>query len=268
LDKRNISSSSSAKWLRRSLAPAAGLLITLLACTLVLSQDQHAPTWPEQLKTYLKASRDEHNHHVAHWRQVAAWSFQDGKVPAEFKVIKGQWKVHDGKLIAAGGKEDDDRTIQIAQCQWPAFRLEYDAALLAPGAAPERVCDVGIRFNVDMEAGSHTDGYFILAGTYFNQATTLYRMNIPLARTEWSPIVPGKTHHVVLEVVKPHIRFWIDDHVVLEAWDRPGSAPANPGATESGFIDMDPKRAIALETYDTIMEITNLKILVPETAAK
>ena len=121
-----------------------------------------------------------------------------------------------------------------------------------------------MRFNVDTETGNYASGYFVLTGTYFNQATTLYRMNVPSARTEWSPIVPGKIHHVMLEVVKPHIRFWVDGRVVLEEWERAGKTGLDSGT----FLDMDPKRVIALHTYDTVMEVDNLRILVPADAAK
>src|SRR5262249_10908097 len=152
-----------------------------------------------------------------------------------------------------------------ADCRWPAFRLEFDAKLTAkPGAPADHVCDIGIRFNVNAQTGDYATGYFMLTGTYFNQASTLYRMNIPYARTEWSPIVPEKNHHVMLEVVKPHIRFWVDGRVVLEAWERRGRS----GLDHSDFIDMDPARVIALHTYDTTLEVDNLRILVPIEASK
>ena len=55
----------------------------------------------------------------------------------------------------------------------------------------------------DDATGHFRDGYAFLAGTYGNQASVFYRLYIPYARTEWSPVVPGKTQRVVLEVVKP-----------------------------------------------------------------
>ena len=81
---------------------------------------------------------------------MAAWNFDDGKLPADFKVFDGEWKVENGRLRAVGGRKDDNRVIKIAHCQWPAFRLEFDATLTAnPGADPARICDIGIRFNAD-----------------------------------------------------------------------------------------------------------------------
>ena len=238
----------------------AGVLAVFLS-SLAASGDSPAdPAWTARLKQYLESSRSEHNHAVLTWRDEAAWNFDDGKMPADFKVFDGKWDVADGKLRAIDGKDDDNRTIKIADCRWPAFRLEFDAMLRAkPGVPADHVCDIGILLNADPDTGRFDHGYGVLAGTYFNQATVLYRLYIPYARTEWSPIVTGHVHHVMLEVVKPHIRFWIDGRVVLEAWERTGKGPADA----SDFIDMDPQSVIALHTYDTVMEVDNLRIQVP-----
>src|SRR6185295_14446174 len=246
--------------------PLSIVLALATGASLVFSQEKPAkPSWEQQLSQYLQASRSEHDHLIKDWKEVAAWNFDDGKMPADFKVYDGEWKVADGVLRAVSGKPDGNRAIKIADCRWPAFRLEFDARLTAnPGIPAERVCDIGVRFNCDAQTGDYTKGYFLLTGTYYNQATTLYRLNIPYARAELSPIVPGKLHHVLLEVVKPHIRFWVDGRVVLEAWERAGKG----GLNSSDFLDMDPTRAIALHTYDTVMDVDNVRILVPAEKAK
>lgn len=242
----------------RAFLAAIALLST---ATLALSGDGIAIPWAKQLENYLAASRSEHNHAIKQWREVAAWNFDDGKMPESFRVYDGKWEVADGKLRASDGKPDDNRTIKFAQCQWPAFRVEFDASLKArPGTPPERVCDIGVLLNADDATGHFRDGYAVLCGTYFNQATVLYRLYIPYARTEWSPLVPGKTHRVALEVVKPHIRFFVDGRIVLETWERGGKG----GADASDWLDMDAKRVIALHTYDCTMEIDNLRVLVPD----
>jgi len=244
----------------RRMTRTAGFML-ILAATFSLHADEPAGSArTDQLKKYLELSRAEHNHHITNWQEAAAWTFDDGKMPVEFRVYDGQWEVSDGRLRAFSGKQDGNRVIKIADCKWPAFRLEFDATLRAKSGAPtDQVCDIGILLNADPETGHFRDGYGVLAGTYFNQATVLYRLYIPYARTEGQFIVPGKVHHIVLEVVKPHIRFWMDDRIVLEAWERAGKAGADP----SDFLDMDPKRVIALHTYDTVMEVDNLRILVP-----
>lgn len=237
--------------------------VLLGSATLAISGDENAAPWAKRLETYLAASRSEHNHAIKRWREAAAWNFDDGKMPQAFRVYDGKWEVADGKLRAIDGKPDDNRTIKFAQSQWPAFRLEFDASLHArPGTPPERVCDIGVLLNADEATGHFRDGYAVLCGTYFNQATVLYRLYIPYARTEWSPIVPGKTHRVALEVVKPHIRFFVDGRIVLEAWERAGQGVADG----SDWLDMGAKRVLALHTYDCTMEIDNLRVLVPDDA--
>ena len=244
----------------RRMSCATGLMLILAATLSLRADEQTVSARADQLRKYLELSRSEHNHHITNWQKAAAWTFDDGQMPGSFKVCDGNWEVSDGRLRAVSGKEDNNRVIKIADCKWPEFRIEFDASLRAkPGAPADRVCDIGILMNADPVTGRFNDGYGVLAGTYFNQATVLYRMNIPYARTEGQFIVPGKVHHIVLEVVKPHIRFWIDGRIVLEAWERAGKA--RPDASD--FLDMDPARAMALHTYDTVMEVDNLRILVP-----
>ena len=251
--------------IRRAFWPAMGSVVILAVTVAVLADERAESTWALRLRKYLEASRAEHDHNIAQWQEVAAWSFDDGKMPESFRVYDGQWEVKNGRLRAVSGKQDGNRVITIADCRWPAFRLEFEASLQAkPGVPADRICDIGVLFNADAETGHFRDGYAVLTGTYFNQATVLYRLYIPYARTEWSPIVPGKTHRIALEVVKPHIRFWVDGRIVLEAWERSGKA----GANASDFLDMDPRRVIALHTYDTIMEVDNLRILVPADKVK
>lgn len=127
------------------------------------------------------------------------------------------------------------------------------------GADPDRLSDIGIRFNAEPATGAFAKGYSVITGQYGNQATVLYRLNIPYARTEWSPIVPGKRQHIALEVVSPHIRLWVDGRIVLDAWERRGLNNRDLG----DFMAMDPSKVIALCTYDNLMEVDNLRILVP-----
>lgn len=216
--------------------------------------------WEQQKAKYLRASRNEWDHRIRDWREVAAWTFEDGNMPAGFHAFTGEWVVADGKLRAVSGKPDRNRRIKIANCQWPAFRLEFDV-MLQPrdGAPPDRIGDIGIGLNADPETGSFAKGYAFIAAQYIDQATVFYRLNVPYARTEWSPIEPGRQHHVMLEVVKPHLRFWVDGRVLLEGWERAGRNSRD----FSDFLEMDPDRVITLHTYDSVMTIDNLKILVP-----
>ena len=222
-----------------------------------------SPSWKQQKKKYLQASRNEHNHKIKAWKEVARWSFDDNKIPKDFRVFSGKWKVVDGKLRSVGGEPDGNRRIKIANCLWPIFRLEFDVVLKPRKGAPsDRIGDVGVSVNADPETGSFGEGYSFITAQYFDQATVLYRLNIPFARTEYSPIKPGQKHHVVLEVVKPHLRFLIDGRIVLEGWERKGGLKNRRDFSD--FLDMDPKKIITIHTYDSVMDIDNLRILVPE----
>jgi len=222
-----------------------------------------APTnteWEQLKEKYLQASRSEWNHKIGDWREVAAWTFDDGKIPDGFHAYEGEWVVANGALRAVAGEPDANRRIKIAHCQWPAFRLEFDVTLLArDGAPPDRIGDIGVGLNADPETGSFAQGYAFIAAQYCDQATVFYRRNVPYARTEWSRIKAGQQHHVMLEVVKPHLRFWVDGRILLEGWERSGRAHYD----FSDFMEMDPAGVIALHTYDSVMTLDNLKILIP-----
>ena len=51
--------------------------------------------WREQKAKYLAASRREWNHNIADWREAAAWTFDDGRLPGDFRVYSGKWVVTD-----------------------------------------------------------------------------------------------------------------------------------------------------------------------------
>jgi hypothetical protein len=249
------------------------LLLTLTAFLALgalahtFAQSAPAPTpqsekeWADTKAKYLQSTRDEHNHHIKNWTQVASYSFDDNKLPDTFKIFDGNWDVQNGKLVAHSGKKDGNRVIKIANCQWPAFKLEFDASLTAnPGEPQTKISDIGVHLNASDTDGNFRNGYGVLAGTYGNQASVFYRLYIPYARTEWSPVVPGKTHHFVLEVVKPHFRYWVDGKVVLDVWERAGTKKMD----NSDFMEMDPAKAMNIHTYDSILTIDNIKISVPE----
>ncbi len=237
------------------------LFVVLLLTPLVLRAEGDA-VWEETKAGYLRASRQEWNHKVGEWREVAAWRFDDGRLPEEFHVYSGEWRVVDGMLRAVDGELERNRRIGFATCIWPAFRVEFDV-MLQPrvGTPADHIGDIGISLNADAETGSFAKGYVFILAQYMNQATVLYRLNVPYARTEWSPIEAGRLHRVMVEVVKPHLRLWVDGRVVLEGWERTGSNNRDG----SDFLEMDAERVLTLHTYDTVMSIDNLRILVPIT---
>lgn len=225
--------------------------------------DAEQQAWKALRAKYLKASRAEHDHRIAEWKTVGSWNFDDGSMPDGFKVFDGSWEVVDGALVAADGKVDGNRTIGLTHCNWPAFRISFDATLSPrPEKAhlrPAYIGDIGVRINADPQTGGFAQGYVAILAHYTNQANVIYRRNIPFVRTEMCSITAGEKHRVVVEVVKPHIRVWVDDKVVLEAWDRHGVGRRD----DSDFIEMDPERIIALHTYDSILAVDDLLIEVP-----
>lgn len=219
--------------------------------------------WPALKASYLAASRREHDHRISDWTNVERWNFDDNQMPAQFVPINGKWDVHEGVLRAYDGPAGGNRTIKIASCQWPAFRLTFDATLSPrPGYAKDRICDLGIRLNADPETGSFAKGYVAILAHYANQDAVIYRLNTTFVRTEFAPIQPNKRHRIMIEVVKPHIRVWVDDKIVIEAWERTGTRSGDT----SDFLDMDPSKNIVLHTYDTDLAIDNLTISVPQKA--
>lgn len=174
--------------------PLLGLV--WLASTLAIQADTTDGAWQAAKVDFLRLSRQEHNARIAEWREVAAWTFDDNRLPDGFAVLKGQWKVEEGRLRAVGGAPMDNRLIKLANCVWPAFRMEFDARLDSEDPAhADKICDIILGLNCAPDTGSFAKGYALLAAHYYNQATTLYRLNIPCARVEWSPVEPGRVAH-------------------------------------------------------------------------
>ncbi len=238
-------------------APFALAVFIVLGSLETPAQDAE---WRSSKEKFLQASRREHNARIETWNEVASWNFDDNRMPGGFSVLAGEWRIANGQLHAHGGEPMRSRVIQVGHCEWPAFRIEFDAKLESDDPAnPERIGDIILGLNCDPETGSFARGYALLLAHYYNQATTCYRLNIPCARVEWSPIVPGRQHHIMIEVVKPHLRLWVDDRVALDVWERTGHNPRD----YSDFLDMDPTKTLTLRTYDCTLSVDNLKISVP-----
>lgn len=224
-------------------------LVALTASGLRAAPQQPvAPSVVAEQRTFLEASRHEHAP-AYEWKPVANFNFDDATALKEFRITDGEWKIEDGQLKATDSKPgSNNRTILIAPEIEGAQRIEFDATLLP---RPDgRVGDICVRLNADPETGSFAHGYALIAAQYFNQANVCYRLDIPIARTESEPIVPGQRHHITLEWRPPegHLRFFVDDTIVVDAWDR--TSPLPP----------DPTKWIGLSTYGTDMIVDNLVI--------
>jgi hypothetical protein len=242
-------------------APVLGLVCVAAAEP---RQAETDAAWTSAKADFLRLSRQEHNARITEWQEVAAWTFDDNRMPGGFAALAGQWKVEEGRLRAIGGEPMSNRIIKLGNCVWPAFKIEFDARLDSGDPSHvDKICDIILGLNCAPDTGSFAKGYALLAAHYYNQATTLYRLNIPCARVEWSPVEPGRTHRFKVEVVKPHIRLWIDDRIALDYWERAGRNNRDGG----DFLEMNPDQIMTLSTYDSLLTLDNMRICIPVGAA-
>lgn len=177
------------------------------------------------------------------------WQLVDQPVPitpdalAKLPTPSGQWGVEQNNLVAQSG--DANRTILLAPASYDPLRIELEVTLTS--VTENRIGDITFLLNTTNDAKSFTAGYALTAGSYWNHCTTFYRQGKAVANTEYSPLKPDTRHRVTLEYAKGHIRYWLDDVILLEAWDTQPLA-------------MDPTRWIGLRTWNTRMTIHSVKI--------
>jgi hypothetical protein len=193
-------------------------------------------------ETYLRSSRDLQGNFQFDWQHVSEFDFKEAAVMDQFQVVAGEWVIENGALVASSG--DKNRAILVASSGHDPVRVEFEATL---SAAPNgRVGDISILLNAGTEK-YFTSGYTLTSGSFWNHCTTFYRLGRPIAHTEHSPIEAEKKNRVVLEYHQGHIRYWLNERILLEAWD------PQP-------IAMEGAAWIGVRTYGTRMRIENLKI--------
>lgn len=241
---------------RRKFIQRASLGLSAISCSSLLphrvlaSDKANAPATSASedagLGQFLASSRAEGS--IAYeWRPVGAEPFDKAEDIKRFQVLKGNWEVGNGQLKATGGLGG---IILLAPNLAGAERVEFDATLLP---RPDgRICNIGLFFNAvpsSKGSSSYGEGYALVTAQYWNQATACYRKGTPIARTEWSPIVPGQRHHMAGEwTPEGHLRYFVDGRIVLDAWDR--IEPLIP----------DPAKWIGLWVYETDMIVENFII--------
>lgn len=248
--------------LRRQMMPVTGRVIlvlglAVLACwagrsALYSRGTKKLPPVPDAAsqRHYLELARSEHGIPPA-WQPLHSYTFDNPADLRTFRICEGEWKIDGGKLLATRGAAENYRTLLIAPCPAGPSRIEFDAVL---SPRPDgRIGDIYLRFNADPATGSSARGYGMMVARYYNQDTVCYKLNQPIARTEWSPIISGKRHHIAAEWTAVHLRLFVDDRVVIDAWDR--DKPIAP----------DPQKWLGLAVYDTPLAIDNLVISVPKT---
>lgn len=177
------------------------------------------------------------------WIAMRAFDFQDANQLQNARIMDGEWRIRDGCLVAEQGSRN--RTILLAAAGADPLRVEFEARLHANDR--KYTGDITVLLNVTDDQDYWKSGYALTTGSFYNNCSSFYRLGRHMARSEHSPVVPGRWHRVALEYDAGHIRYWFDGRILLEAWD-------------SGPLPMDAGRWIGLRTWDTRMDVRHLVI--------
>jgi hypothetical protein len=178
------------------------------------------------------------------WTEASRFDFNGTALTlADWPTPEGEWQLVDGELVATAGEHN--RVIQVDVHAPGPVRIAFDAVCEAN--ADGRIGDITVLLNSAPDKRFFRSGYALTIGSYYNNCATFYRFGKPFAKTEHSPVVAGRRHRVVVTFVDGHIRYWLDDKLVLEAWDPEPIVPA-------------PNRHVGLRTWNTRLRIDNLVI--------
>jgi hypothetical protein len=195
----------------------------------------------------LKTSRNSVNTRVS-WEEAVTYTFDDPAMLSSFPVAAGKFEISDGALKAIEGPTN--RAIMISKNNFGDYvRIEMEVTNYA-NEKTGRTGDISFMLNSlpdDKYAVFFFNGYSFTTASFANSNTAFYKKGKPLARTEYTPVTPGKKNVAILEYMNGHIRYWLNDEILLEAWDD------NP-------LTMDPNLWIGVRSYDTLMVIDKLTI--------
>ena len=217
-------------------------ILRSLFIIVALSFDNGVAAQEHDPKFFLERSRNQRTQNVS-WKVVRTFSFN---TPAEISgcpVPEGTWEVGDGTLRSAGG--DRNRAILLLHTVGDPVRIEFEVTNIADDEG--RLGDITVLLNSVPGKNFFSHGYALTTASYWNNCTTFYKQGKPIARTEYTPVKSGKTYHVVLEFNRGHIRYWLDDQIILEAWDE------TP-------LEMDPECWIGIRTWATLMVVDNVVV--------
>lgn len=172
------------------------------------------------------------------WKPVIRHDFDSKESIQNFHIVNGEWEINDGKLCAISGEQN--RSVLLTPSINGPLRIELEVTNYAnPDGS---IGDITILINSENSPKFFSKGYALTTGSYYNNCTTFYKSGKPLANTEYSPLVSGKTYRVVIELIDGHIRYWLDDEILLEVWD-------------SHPLERDPNLWIGVRTWNTRMAI-------------
>ena len=174
---------------------------------------------------------------------VVKYNFTSENTMKDFKVVNGKWQIKNGKLWAVNGA--GNRSILLVHNLQTPLLIEFDATNYAnPDGS---IGDITILINAENSKDFFKTGYALTTGSFFNNCTAFYKLGKAIAKTEYSPLVSGKTYRVKIELTGGHIRYWLDDKIILELWD------TKP-------LILNPKLWIGVRTWDTKMVIDNFTV--------
>lgn len=176
------------------------------------------------------------------WTEIRRFSFDDPSVLAAAKITNGKWAVANGKLEATEGEE---RSILLMPSALDPLRIEFDAT--CQPNPDGRVGDISVLAHILPDKRYWSDGYLFTTASFYNECSSFYRVDSRFAHTEFSPVVPGQTHHLIMEMAAGHIRYWLDGRVVLEGRD---PAP----------LPRDSSRWFGFRTYNTRLQLDNVVV--------
>ncbi|MDO9527779.1 MAG: hypothetical protein Q7J27_01325 [Syntrophales bacterium] len=166
------------------------------------------------------------------------YDFTSEETIQNFQIVNGKWQIKNGKLWAVSGEKN--RSILLAQSRRGPLRIELEVTNYAnPDGS---IGDITILINSENFDNFFGRGYALTTGSYYNNCTTFYRLGKAIAKTEYSPLVSGKTYRVLIELIDGHIRYWLNDKIILEAWD-------------SKQLELDPNLWIGIRTWNTRMSV-------------
>lgn len=178
------------------------------------------------------------------WTLVRAYDFEGSALPPDAVVTEGEWEVRDGRLWAVGGSKD--RTLLLGAALAPPVRIEFECTNWED-PVERTLGDITLHLNAEPGLSAFAKGYSLTTGSYYNNCSTFYREGKALVHTEYSPVRSGVRHKVRAEIEGGNLRYWLDGHMVLQAWD------PEPLREWEG-------RCLGLRTWNTRMAVEKIRI--------
>ena len=193
---------------------------------------------------FLNSSRAVRGAMKLDWQPVAQPVPTDDAGFSKFIQLDGDWLLKRGELVATAGEHN--RAILLHAGGHDPVRIALEVTLLPQSHG--RIGDVTILLNTTDDKKYFQTGYTLTTSSYWGNCTTFYRDGKAIAHTEFSPVKPGVRTKIVVEFSKGHIRYWVNDQIVLEAWD------ADPFVLKADSY-------IGLRTWNTHMIVYDFQIL-------